>query len=181
MLHYLKTLSTHRGGWFLLLCSALVLEAVAFYFQHGMGLAPCVMCIYERVALFGIAFAGLFGLFLPNLIVFRLLALLIGGFSAVKGIALAVKHIDYQTNPGPWNQCSYIVEFPRAFPLDKWFPSLFEPSGSCSEIPWQFLGLSMAQWILFIFASYTLLFVVLFISQFKRTPNIYSRSRRIFK
>lgn len=181
MLHYFKTLSIQRAGWLLLLCSALVLEGVAFYFQHGMGMQPCVMCVYERVALFGIAFAGLFGLLLPRLIVFRLFALLIGGFSAVKGVMLAVKHIDYQTNPGPWNQCSYIAEFPRAFPLDKWFPSLFEPHGSCSEITWQFLSFSMAQWILFIFAVYTLLFALLLISQFKRTPNIYSRSRRIFR
>ena len=39
----------------------------------------------------------------------------------------------------------------------------------------------MAQCNLYIFACYALLFVVLFISQLKRTPNIYSRSRRIFK
>ena len=43
------------------------LEGSALYFQYGMDLQPCVMCIYERVALFGIAFAGLIGLIAPHL------------------------------------------------------------------------------------------------------------------
>ena len=58
MLHFFKTLSVQRSGWLLLLISALALEGAALYFQYGMELQPCVMCIYERVALFSIAFAG---------------------------------------------------------------------------------------------------------------------------
>ncbi len=66
MLHFFKTLSIQRSGWLLLLISALALEGSALYFQYGMDLQPCVMCIYERVALFGIAFAGLIGLIAPR-------------------------------------------------------------------------------------------------------------------
>ncbi|PJG83864.1 disulfide bond formation protein DsbB [Caviibacterium pharyngocola] len=174
MLNYLKNLSTERGGWFLLLVSGLALESTALYFQHGMDLQPCVMCIYERVALFGIVFAGLIGLIAPSLSFLRLLALAVGLGSAVKGLLLALKHVDYQLNPAPWNQCSYMAEFPQTLPLDKWFPYVFNPSGSCSDITWTFLGFSMAQWIVVIFAFYTLLFVLLLISQVKR-----SRKRRM--
>ena len=51
MLHFFKTLSVQRSGWLLLLISALALEGTALYFQYGMDLQPCIMCIYERVAL----------------------------------------------------------------------------------------------------------------------------------
>ncbi|HBO37502.1 MAG TPA: disulfide bond formation protein DsbB [Pasteurellaceae bacterium] len=179
MLNFFKVLSLKRTGWFLLLCSALALEGIALYFQHGMGLAPCVMCVYERVALFGIVFAGLLGLLSPKLLIVRLLALFTGLLSAVKGLAIAIKHVDYQTNPAPWNQCSYMADFPKTLPLDKWFPYIFNPSGSCSEISWQFLGFSMAQWIVVVFAIYLLLLIVVFISQFKRVR--FGSQRDIFR
>lgn len=179
MLNYFKVLSMKRTGWFLLLFSALLLEGIALYFQHGMDLQPCVMCIYERVALFGIVFAGLLGFIQPRFLFFRLLALAVGLFSAVRGLSIAIKHVDYQINPAPWNQCSYLAEFPQTLPLDKWFPFIFNPSGSCSEVTWQFLGISMAQWIVVIFAFYLLLFVIILLSQFKRATI--NSHRRIFK
>ncbi|VGM96308.1 Disulfide oxidoreductase [uncultured Avibacterium sp.] len=177
MLKYFKQLSLNRGGWLLLLISTIALESTALYFQHGMGLAPCVMCIYERVALFGITFSALIGLLYPHALILRLLALLVGLGSAVKGLLLAIKHVDYQLNPAPWNQCSYMAEFPQTLPLDRWLPYVFNPTGSCSEISWSFLGFSMAQWIVVIFAFYSLLLAVLLISQFKRVEQ----TRNIFK
>ena len=46
--------------------TAFALEMVALWFQHVMGLKPCVLCIYERCALFGIMGAGLVGAIAPN-------------------------------------------------------------------------------------------------------------------
>ncbi|MDI5434752.1 disulfide bond formation protein B, partial [Salmonella enterica subsp. enterica serovar Kentucky] len=42
-----------RGAWLLMAFTALALEMVALWFQHVMLLKPCVLCIYERCALFG--------------------------------------------------------------------------------------------------------------------------------
>lgn len=167
MLNYFKGLSTHRGGWILLLISGLVLESVALFFQYGMNLSPCVMCVYERVALFGIILSAIVGLIEPKCFITRTLALIIGIISAVKGVLLSVKHVDYQLNPAPWNQCSYMAEFPQVLPLDKWFPLIFKPYGICSEISWTFLGFSMPQWLIIVFTSYCLVFILLIISQFK--------------
>lgn len=171
MLTFFKNLSMKRSAWLLLFISALALESTALYFQHGMGLNPCVMCIYERVAIVGIMFSGLVGIIAPKWLVLRILALLIGLGSAIKGLLLTIKHLDYQLNPGPWNQCAMIPDFPQTLPLDKWFPNVFMPSGSCSDITWSFLGFSMVQWIIVIFAFYALLFVILCISQFKKVKN----------
>ena len=179
MLKFFKTLSVQRSGWLLLMISALVLEGIALYFQYGMELQPCVMCVYERVALFGLAFAGLFGLIAPRFLIVRLLALLIGFVSVVKGLSLSLKHVDYQLHPAPWNQCSYLPEFPQTLPLDKWFPVLFQPTGSCEDVAWSFLGFSMAQWIVVMFAIYLLVLLLVLISQFKRLDT--RGRRRLFK
>ncbi|MDO4626094.1 MAG: disulfide bond formation protein DsbB [Pasteurellaceae bacterium] len=164
----LKTLSTQRIGWFLLLISALAFEACALYFQYGMDLRPCVMCIYERVAIFVIAFSGLIGCLLPQYLLWRLFALAIGLAGAIKGLMLAIKHVNYQLHPSPLNQCTYLPEFPDTLPLDKWLPSLFQPTGVCTDKSWEFLGFSMAQWIVLILSIYVVVLVAVLISQFFR-------------
>ena len=55
-----------RAAWLLLAASAFALEAAAIWFQYGMQLDPCVMCIYERLAVVGVFAAGLIGAVLPR-------------------------------------------------------------------------------------------------------------------
>ncbi|MDH2926531.1 disulfide bond formation protein DsbB [Lonepinella koalarum] len=165
MLNYIKVLSSKRTIWWLLFISAFCLELSALYFQHGMGLNPCVMCIYERVALFGILFSGFIGLLAPRFILMRLLALVLGLWGAIKGLLLSIKHLDYQMHPNPWDQCPVTVEFPNTLPLDQWFPAIFHPTGLCSEISWTFLSFTMVQWLVFIFAVYSIIFVIILLSQ----------------
>ena len=171
MLTYLKELSLQRGAWLLLTASCSILEGIALYFQHGMGLNPCVMCIYERLALFSILAAGVLGALFPHIAFIRWIALLLGLYGAIKGLFLTIKHTDYQLNPAPWNQCSPFVEFPETLPLNKWFPNVFEATGVCSDVSWSLWGLSMAQWLIAIFAVYLMIFIIIILSQFKRTNS----------
>ncbi len=46
--------------------TALALELTALWFQHVMLLKPCVLCIYERCALFGVLGAALIGAIAPK-------------------------------------------------------------------------------------------------------------------
>ncbi len=46
--------------------TALALELTALWFQHVMLLKPCVLCIYERCALFGVLGAALIGAIAPE-------------------------------------------------------------------------------------------------------------------
>ena len=43
-----------RLFWSLVLFSAVGLELTALFFQYGMKLDPCVLCVYERLAVAGI-------------------------------------------------------------------------------------------------------------------------------
>jgi disulfide bond formation protein DsbB len=65
MLRYLNQCSG-RGAWLLMALTAFILELVALWFQHVMLLQPCVLCIYERCALFGIMGAGMVGAIAPK-------------------------------------------------------------------------------------------------------------------
>lgn len=173
MLNFFKQCSLKRSAWLFLALSCAILEGIALYFQYGMGLQPCVMCIYERIALLGVMFASLTAFLAPRVAPIRLLAIAFGLFSAVRGMMLAIKHTDYQLNPAPWNQCSPFLDFPETLPLDKWLPEFFSAGGDCGKISWEFLGLIMPQWLIVIFVIYAILFVFLAISQFKRTARSY--------
>lgn len=150
----------YRTGWWLLAGSALLLEVTALWFQHGMHLDPCVMCIYERVALFGLVLAGLAGATYPRSLIVRLVAYLIWIVSAVWGLLLALEHVGIQFNQSAALSCSFAAEFPSWLKLDEWLPALFLPTGYCDDIQWQWLSLTMAEWVVVVFAVYLVVLAV---------------------
>jgi disulfide bond formation protein DsbB len=101
MIEFLRRIAAHRLAWSLLAASALFLELSALFFQHVLGLHPCVMCVYERIATLGVLTAGLLGMVAPQKWYVRWSALLLWGSSAFWGLKLALKHVDYQVNPSP--------------------------------------------------------------------------------
>ncbi|MGF1739792.1 disulfide bond formation protein DsbB [Vibrio profundum] len=169
LLNSIKLFSAQRRSWALLLLISIGFEACALYFQHVKGLAPCVMCVYERVAMFGIVFAALIGLLKPSLSVIRWLGLLVWGGSAYQGLMLSIQHVNFQLNPSPFDTCSLFTEFPAWLPLNDWLPSVFAASGECSDISWTFLSLTMPQWLVIVFAANLIILAGIIISQL--APN----------
>ncbi|KOO03684.1 disulfide bond formation protein DsbB [Vibrio nereis] len=165
----IKAFSQGRLSWLLLLIFVLFFEACALFFQHVMMLSPCVMCIYERVAMLGIGGAAIIGLIAPNNPVFRWLGLAAWGASAYKGLELSMQHVDYQFNPSPFATCDLFVTFPDWAPINQWAPWMFEAYGDCSEIVWQFLTLSMPQWLVVIFAANLAALAIIVLSQFAKS------------
>ena len=58
---FLNTLAETRKAWLSLAIIATAFELIALYFQHALGLTPCIMCIYQRTAMLGLVAAGLIG------------------------------------------------------------------------------------------------------------------------
>lgn len=176
MLQLFKRCSQGRGAWLLMAITALLLELAALYFQHVMLLQPCVMCIYERCALFGILGAALVGAFAPKSPL-RYAAILLWIYSAWQGVQMAWKHTMIQLHPSPFSTCDFFVTFPSWLPLDKWLPAVFYASGDCAAHPWSFLTLTMPQWLVGIFAVYLVAAVMMLIAQFVRTRrrNLFGR------
>ncbi|WP_422528765.1 disulfide bond formation protein DsbB [Serratia fonticola] len=168
MIVYLQGITQQRASWMLLLVSALFLEICAMVFQHGLGLLPCVMCIYERIATIGLIAAALVALLNPKRAVFRWLGILIWGYCSIRGLQLSLQHVDYLLNPAPFNTCSIFPDFPGWLPLDSWVPFFFAAYADCAEKQWQFLGWELPQWLVPIFALYLAIWLVIVIANLIR-------------
>jgi disulfide bond formation protein DsbB len=154
-----------RLPWLLLALSALLLEGAALYFQYGLELDPCVLCIYQRVAVMGIFISALIGLSAPTSSIVRWIGYI--GWAAAAGwcLYLALELSGLQLGfMQPSLGCDVNAKFPAWFKLDQWLPAMFQPTGFCGDIQWQFLGLSMPMWMIIIMVLYFVaLGVVLFI------------------
>jgi disulfide bond formation protein DsbB len=149
-----------RWPWLLLAGSALGLELSALFFQYGLDLQPCIMCIYERVATLGLLLTGLIVAIAPAFLWLKLCGFAGWLISAIWGLKIAIEHVDLQLNPSPFTTCDFEPNFPDWLQLHQWFPMFFEATGDCGKISWSFLGWSMPQWLIVCFAIYVLLAIV---------------------
>jgi len=163
----LRRIPQTRLFWAALLATALGLEVAALVFQYLLHLQPCVLCVYERVAVGGIALAGLIGIIAPNRALLRTAAYLVWAVSAAWGLSLAMEHVGIQFGTSNLS-CEFFADFPPWFQLDQWFPAVFAPTGYCDDIQWQFLTLTIPQWMLPVYIGYLLLLAMALISEFAR-------------
>lgn len=142
-------------------CVALI--AIALYMQHVVGLEPCPLCILQRVAVIGMGavllvaavhnpagwgrrgYAGLTALI-------ALLGL------ATAGRNVWLQHLPADRVPDCGPGLDYMLE---VFPLSRTLEMVFRGSGECAEVQWTFLGLSIPEWMLFVFGFYFLVGVYL--------------------
>lgn len=128
--------------------SASMLLAAA-YFEHGLGLAPCVMCLWQRTPHRLVVLLAVISLVLgrssKDTLYFRstlwlMAALLLGG----AGLAFWHAGVELGWLAGP-AVCGGPVAsgVDPAEALDK---LLAAPVVRCDEVVWSFLGLSMAAW-----------------------------------
>ena len=163
---FISDLTTSHRPWLLLAFSALILEISALYFQYVLGLEPCIMCIYQRVAIWGIFLAGVVGFIGHKWVLARILAYGLWGTGAIWGILIALEHVEMQTSTLSFlYSCEFIPNFPSWAPLHEWIPALFEARGTCSDIDWHFMDYSMPQWMIAVYSIYAALFATVLISR----------------
>ena len=158
---FLSDLTQQSRPWQLLALSALLLELSALYFQYGMGLAPCIMCIYQRVAIWAIFFAGIIGSVGHNFVLARIAAYALWGVGSIWGLIIANEHVDIQSESfSLFFSCEFTPNFPSWAPLHEWIPALFKATGDCGKISWDFLGYSMPQWMIVVYGLYAAAFII---------------------
>ena len=165
LLNGLSSWAEQKSAWLVLFATSLALEFTALYFQHGMGLEPCIMCIYQRTAMWGIVLAGLRGV-LFNHPLTRLVGYGLWGYSAVRGFMIASEHIEIIESDDPFfGTCEIFPNFPEWAPLHEWLPAIFAARGDCLENSWQFLSMGMAEWMQIIFGAYFVVLVVVLLAR----------------
>lgn len=135
------------------ICVALL--GYALFAEQQLGLAPCNLCILQRVAFLWMALwflAG--GLHAPR-----------GGgrwgyvglvlVGAAFGIAVAIRQLWLQSLPAdqvPACGAGFdtLLQMVKAgsMPFGRFLTLMFSGSGDCAKVTWRFLGLSMAGWTL---------------------------------
>lgn len=172
-MNFISELALSRRAWLMLAIGALGLELAALYFQYVMGLAPCIMCIYQRTAIWAIFFAGVVGYIAPKQLIIRLLAYVLWGVGAIWGLLIALEHVEMQSSAmSMFFTCEFIPNFPSWAPLHEWLPALFEASGDCGEISWQFLGYSMPQWMVVVYGIFTAIFATILLTRIFIAKNL---------
>jgi len=166
-------LLTSRFAWLLLAMSALSLELSALYFQYILQLDPCVLCVYERNAVAMIFLAGVIGSINPTITALRVCGYMLWAGGVIWGLYLTVKHSGIQMGIiEDSGSCDFVADYPSWMQLDRWIPWLFNPTGLCDEIQWQFLGLSMPQSMVVINALFLIVLAVVIKLESSRSSQL---------
>lgn len=148
----------NRKFWGFILLSSVLLISIAYYFQHVVGLKPCFLCIIQRIAVMSIGLGAFLVLLNPQKLITRISGNIVYVLSAIVGLSAALRQMYMQRFPDPMASCGpgyeYVLE---NNPLVDALPQLLTATGSCSEVDWSFLGLSMAEWMIPVFLGYLVL------------------------
>jgi protein dithiol:quinone oxidoreductase len=129
-------------------CVALL--AYALYAQYELGLEPCPLCIFQRIAIAALAVMFLIAaLHHPRGWGARVYAVLIA-IAALAAIGVAGRHVYVQhLPPGTLPACGAPLEVLMKFMSPgALIKKVLSGSGECSEVTWRFLGLAMPAWVL---------------------------------
>ncbi len=130
------------------LISAGALAVAVLYFQRHLGLEPCPLCIFQRVAVMAAGVLFLVGLLHgPKGGIRRLYGLLLT-LTTLGGIAIAARHLWLQYGPheealGCGPGLEYMLE---TMPLHEVVRDVLEGTGDCGEILWTLAGISIPGW-----------------------------------
>src|SRR5687767_2434587 len=125
------------------------LMAYALYAQYVLGLAPCPLCIFQRIATMvtGILFL-VAAIHNPRENGARAYGALIA-LAALGGVLISARHIWIQAQPpGTVAACGadldYLLDI---MPVTQVVTKVLTGSGECGKVDWMFLGLSMPWWV----------------------------------
>lgn len=163
-----------RPLYFLLFFICHELLVAAFYFEYYHGLEPCPLCMLSRVMVFSLGLCYLVAaLHNPKGLTRKIYHIIISIF-ALGGVFVSGRHSYLQTLPaddvpscGPG--LDYMLD---TFPLSDILKEVLQGSGECAEVAWNFLSLSMPNWLLIIFLAFL---AIALLPLFKSEDNLIFR------
>lgn len=140
-----------------LVCIALL--AAAYYFEYELFLDPCPLCIVQRVVVLAIGLLCLAALFARRTIWPLRIVLLLVLASSVFGIWVADHHVWIQgLPPEDVPSCSVLSleQMVKTLPFNELLATMLKGNGSCAQVSWTLMSLSMPQWMLVVFSGFAL-------------------------
>lgn len=131
------------------------------YLQESRHLLACPMCVVQRIAFFAVGITALFAaVHNPG----KAGRAAYAGFTALfalAGLVVAVRQVWLQHHPA-LADCGISPEeaFLNALPLARWWPAMFTANGDCARVTWTFLGFSIPELSLGLFAGLLILTMI---------------------
>jgi len=154
-------LASPRSLFLLAFLGSALLIAVALYMEHVMGLAPCPLCIVQRICVIGFGLVCLLGAIHGPAALGRriyagvaLLFVLAGGATAIRQIWL--QSIPADQLPSCLPSLEYMME---ALPFQEIARLVLHGTAECAEVSWTLLGMSIPEWSLLAFIGMAVLCV----------------------
>jgi disulfide bond formation protein DsbB len=123
----------------------------ALFLQYRQGLNPCPLCIFQRIAVFGLAVAFGFAALVPDRWrALRMVSSVLIFLVAAAGVGVSARHLYIQSlPPGEVPVCGASLDYMwEVFPAMDVLRKVLTGSGECAKIDWTLLGLSMPGWVM---------------------------------
>ena len=143
-----------------------IMIGAALLIQLIYELEPCPLCITQRIIFIIIGFIFVFFLLLKHNFIIRIAHLLMLATASITGIVFSGRHIMIQEK---WiivpAECGIDLNYMfENFPLTQAMNLLFKGTGDCSNIDWNFIGITLPQLALM---GYLLFLAIAIITFFK--------------
>lgn len=136
-------------------CASGLLIAI-FYFQKHLGLEPCPMCIFQRVAMLAAGLVFLLAAIHNPKGAGRWVYAALADLAATIGALIAARHVWLQGLPenerpacGP--TLDYLMDM---LPLREVVTTILKGDGNCAKIDWTLFGQSIPFWTLIAFVGF---------------------------
>ena len=146
-----------------IVCASLL--GFGLYLEHAVGLEPCPLCVFQRIAYIVVGLIALVGAIHNPQKIFEkiytgliLIASLCG--AGIAGRQVWLQHLPEDKIPECGPGLEYMLD---AFPFTDALKMILSGSGECAEVQWTFLSFSIAEWsivwfIFFLILSLTLIY-----------------------
>ena len=148
-------MSSQRVIFSIIFTVCIGLLGFGLYLEHVVGLEPCPLCIFQRVAYIVIAVISLIGaIHNPQKLFERIYASLILIASlcgaGIAGRQIWLQHLPEDKIPECGPGLEYMLD---TFPFTDALRMILSGSGECAEVQWTFLSFSIAEWSIVCFSG----------------------------
>ena len=116
---------------------------VALYMEHAMGLEPCPLCIFQRVGVIAVGIVALIALIHNPATLGQTIYSGLGISACLVTIGIAARQLWLQSLPADQvPACGPSLDY-----LMDVLQMVLAGDGSCAEVSWQLLGISIPGWV----------------------------------
>jgi protein dithiol:quinone oxidoreductase len=136
--------------------------AFALYLQHGLGLEPCPLCVFQRVAMIAAGVVFLAGAVHGPKGSGRWIYAAFAALAAGAGVGVAGRHVWLQgLPPDQVPACGPTLDYLMGMlPWREVIETVLKGDGECAKVAGEWLGISLPAWTLLGFIALALLALV---------------------